>query len=333
MRRLLFSLLVLAIAGTARAQDAAPPEQLVVVVVGAEGSEEYGEMFREWAANWQQACETGGAMCETIGLDESEGEPTDRERLEKLLAKGDALAARQLWIVLIGHGTFDGKVAKFNLRGPDIAASELGDWLKQVTLPTAVVNTSSSSAPFLQALSGENRLVVTATKSGHESNFARLGGPLSEAIADPSADLDKDGQVSLLEAWLTASREVAEFYESDARLATEHSLLDDNGDKLGTPADWFRGIRATRRAKPGSALDGLRAHQFHLIPSAREASLTAEQRDRRDELERGIESLREEKETLGEEVYYEQLEKLLLELAEVYEVTKEQSDVDAASAP
>src|SRR5690606_10990909 len=158
------------------------------------------------------------------------GEPTDRERLEQLLAKGDTLATRQLWLVLIGHGTFDGKVAKFNLRGPDIAASELGEWLKQVTLPTAIINTSSSSAPFMHALSGENRLVVTATKSGHESNFARLGGPLSEAIANPAADLDKDGQVSLLEAWLTASREVAEFYESDARLATEHSLLDDNGD-------------------------------------------------------------------------------------------------------
>ncbi len=319
MKRLLYSLLVIAIASAAHAQDAAPAEQLVVVVVGAEGSEEYGEMFRAWAGNWQQACDTGGATCVTIGLEDQSGKPSDRERLEKLLAKGDTLATRQLWLVLIGHGTFDGKIAKFNLRGPDVSASELAEWLAPLTLPTAIVNTSSSSAPFMQSLSGENRLIVTATRSGHESNFARLGGPLSEAIADPSADLDKDGQVSLLEAWLTASREVAEFYESDARLATEHSLLDDNGDKLGTPADWFRGVRATRRAKPGTALDGLRAHQFHLVPSAREVALTPDQRDRRDELEHGIESLREEKEKLGEEVYYERLEELLLELAEVYD--------------
>jgi hypothetical protein len=34
---------------------------------------------------------------------------------------------------------------------------------------------------------------------------------------------------------------VAEFYEADGRLATEHALLDDNGDSLGTPADFFRG--------------------------------------------------------------------------------------------
>lgn len=301
-----------------QADDQTPPEQLVILVVGAEGNAEYGEMFREWAYNWQAACETGGAECLAIGLDPPAGEGTDRETLQQLLARGESLATRQLWIVLIGHGTFDGKVAKFNLRGPDLAAADLAEWLKPITLPTAIVNCASSSAPFLQALSGDNRLVITATRSGHEANFARLGGPLSQAIADPSADLDKDGQVSLLEAWLTASRQVAEFYAADARLATEHSLLDDNGDQLGTPADWFRGVRATRRAKADAPLDGLRAHQFHLIPSPREAALTADQRDHRDKLEQQLEALREEKADLSEEDYYTQLEQILLELAEIY---------------
>ena len=87
-------------------------------------------------------------------------------------------------------------------------------------------------------------------------NFARLGQYLAEAIADPRADLDKDGQVSLLEAFVTGSSRVEEYYRTHSQLATEHALLDDNGDKLGTPASWFRGVRATQRAKDGATLDG-----------------------------------------------------------------------------
>jgi hypothetical protein len=137
-------------------------------------------------------------------------------------------------------------------------------------------------------------------------------------IADPSADLDKDGQTSLLEAFLSASRQTAEFYSSASRLATEHALLDDNGDGLGTPADFFSGVRAVRSAKEGAALDGMRAHQVHLTPSIQERELSDEQRARRDELERQIEALRAAKSQLTEDEYYRRLEVLLVELARIY---------------
>ena len=141
-----------------------------------------------------------------------------------------------------------------------------------------VIHCGSASGPFLNRLSGENRVIVTATRSGDEQNYARFGQYLAEAIADPRADLDKDGQVSLLEAYLSASSRVDEYYKTHSQLATEHALLDDNGDRLGTPADWFRGVRATRRAKDGAALDGTRAHQLHLVPSDRERKIPAETR-------------------------------------------------------
>ena len=82
-------------------------------------------------------------------------------------------------------------------------------------------------------------MVVTATKSGNETNFAHFGQYLAEAITDPHADLDKDGQISLLEAFLTASKGVDEHYRTRSQLATEHALLDDNGDQLGTPRPGF----------------------------------------------------------------------------------------------
>jgi hypothetical protein len=87
---------------------------------------------------------------------------------------------------------------------------------------------------------------------------------------------------------------------------------------LGTPAAWFRGLRATQRAKDDATLDGTRAHQFHLIASDREQHMPAELRQRRDELELKIAALRERKDSLKESEYYDGLERLMLELARVY---------------
>jgi hypothetical protein len=227
----------------------------------------------------------------------------------------------ELWIVLIGHGTFDGKEAKLNLRGPDISASELNAWLKPFQRPLAVIDTTSSSAPFLARLAGPNRVVVSATRSGNQHNYARFGKFLAEALPDPKSDLDKDGQISLLESFLSASHRTAEFYKTEGRLATEHALIDDNGDGLGTPADWFRGVIATKQARDGAALDGPRAHQFHLVRSPAEERLSPEVRARRDQLELEISELRARKEKMAEGKYYQELERLLLELATLYERT------------
>ncbi len=307
--------LILTLCSLALAEPAEKP--CVLVVVGAPGSAEYTSQFRQWADQWRDAAKKASAESIRIGLD-AESTATDRDQLRDALA-AHAEGREPLWVVLIGHGTFDGREAKFNLRGPDLTDAELAGWLAPVKRPLAVMVCASSSGPFLNKLSGENRVVVTATKSGHEQNFARFGGYLAGAIGDPAADLDKDGQVSLLEAFLMAAGRTDEFYREHARLATEHSLIDDNGDKLGTPPDWFHGIRATRRAKDGAPLDGIRAHQFHLILSDQERKLPAETRRRRDELETAIAALRDEKPKLNADEYYKRLESLMVELARLYQ--------------
>ena len=228
-------------------------------------------------------------------------------------------SSEPLWLVFIGHGTFDGRQAKFNLRGPDVSATDLSEWLDGFERPLAVINCASSSGPFVNRLSAPNRVVATATKSGYESNYTRFGEHLAAAITDTAADLDKDGQTSLLEAFLAASARVAEFYDQESRLATEHALLDDNGDGLGTPSAWFRGVRAIRKAKDGASLDGLRANQFHLVRSPQDRNMPSGVRDRRDELELAVARLRERKGELEEEKYYARLEALLLDLARLYE--------------
>ena len=286
----------------------------MILVLGAPGTEDYGDKFDQWAESWKNACEKGGASFHLITKASGKKSPRDlfRERLVEA-AKGDSA----LWIVLIGHGTFDGRNAKFNLRGPDFSTGDLSGWLDSVDRPVVLVNSAAASAPFISALSGGNRVIVTSTRSGHEQNFARFGGYLSRNVGNHEADLDKDGQTSLLESFLVASREVADFYKKEGRLATEHPLLDDNGDRLGTPPGWFRGIRPVRKAKEGVP-DGYRAHQFHLVMSDFERSIPEPLRVERDRLELEVYRLRDRKDELKEETYYRQLEVLLRRIGRIY---------------
>ena len=141
---------------------------------------------------------------------------------------------------------------------------------------------------------------------------------MAESIGSLAADLDKDEQTSLLEAFLMASRRVVDFYKDEGRLATEHALIDDNGDGLGTPADWFQGVRAIKKAEKGESVDGRRAHQVHLISNAADQKLSAMQKAKRDELETAILNLRDRKSKLAADDYYRELEGLLLQMARLY---------------
>jgi hypothetical protein len=221
--------------------------------------------------------------------------------------------------VLIGHGTFDGRDARFGLTGPDFTAAELRQWLSPLSRPCVVVNCTSASGPFVETLSGPGRVVVAATKNGYEHNFCRFGEFFSSALDGLEADLDKDGQASVLEAFLLASRRTEEHYQTAGRLATEHAVLDDNGDGHGVRADQFRGVRPV---ESGAVADGVRANQIHLVPGAADRGLTHAQRQRRDELELAVVQLRSHKAEWPQDEYLVQLESVLTELALLYETAE-----------
>lgn len=298
----------------------AAPRASVIVIVGAPGELDYAAEFNDKVEIWRKIGTQAGVGLTIIGTDPI-AETSDRAKVQDLLAKETKDGGTELWIVMLGHGTFDGREAKFNLRGDDISATDLAEWLKPFTRPLAVIDTASASAPFMAKLAGPGRVIVTSTRSGNEQNYARFGKYFAEAVADPKSDLDKDGQVSLLEAFLGGAHRTAEFYKTEGRLATEHALIDDNGDGLGTPAEWFRGVRATRQARDGAAVDGTRAQQYVLVLSPAEQRLSPEVRARRDRLELQIAELRTTKEKMPEAAYYRELDKLLLELASLYNGT------------
>ncbi len=310
--RFLFTLATALLLGAiARAEDRAA----VIVAIGAEGDPAYAGVFERWAGHWETAAQSADGPVVKIGTDDAKDPAA---ALRAAIAANAGESVEPLWLVLLGHGTDDGKEPKFNLRGADVSVPELTEWLRPVRRPVVMICGFSASGAFLKPFSGAGRVIVCATRSGRENNFARFSGFLSEAIADSAADLDKDGATSLLEAWLAAARKTADFYKNEGRIATEHSLLDDNGDGSGTPADWFQGVRAVKRAKNNQPPDGPRAQQLHLVPSAADRALSPEAKTRRDALEAELGQLREAKASLSEGEYFAKLEAILVQIARIY---------------
>jgi len=296
-----------------------------VLVIGAEGSEEYATQFADWAEQWKQLARRKQATLSVIG-ESIDARHSDRELVEReLLRSPDSYSTT--WLILIGHGTFDGKSARFNLRGPDLSAEQLQACCDSITHPLAVLNCFSASGPFLQALSGENRVVISATKNGYEFYFSHFGKFLAATGSDSEADLDHDGQVSLLEAYLAACRQTEEYYLEQGQLATEHALLDDNGDQRGTQADQFQGLNHISESGDNSRLpDGHRAHQFAVNSLRPVPRISGAQKQQRDALEIKILELKQRKtEYENDDAYYRQLEPLMVQLARIYQQVDQHS--------
>jgi hypothetical protein len=303
--------------------------QTLIVVIGAEGTPEYGQQLLRWAGRLETAARSGdadtfrigGANATTTNVPKTDTKQTnDLETLLQILSEqGSVETAEPLWLVMIGHGSFDSRTARFNLRGLDLSADDLSEMCQNMKRPLAVICCFSCSAPFLNVLSGPKRVVVTGTKDGNQVQWSRFGDAFSNAFVSTDSDIDRDGQTSLLEAWLYASRRTADFYSEKGRLATEHSILDDNGDARGTRAELYDGFRPADTVKDPSTLDGRLAAKWHLIRSDEERMLTAEQRTQRDELETKLEQLKTQKGAMAEPEYLTAIELILLDLGKIYE--------------
>ena len=244
--------------------------------------------------------------------EEAEGKvrKSTRENVRAALASLRRRAAKDdvVLIVLMGHGTvLDGDGAKFNLVGPDLTADEWVDLVKPIAGHLVFINTTSGSFPFLRKLSGPGRIVLTATDAAAQQFETVFPEFFTKAFDEPGADLDKNKRVSIWEAFTYASARVHDWFDALGQLATEHPLLDDTGDGVGGEAD-------------NAGRDGALAQLTYLAPVVVVPTGNAELAGlvkRRAELETAIDDLRASKPTLTPEQYDLQLEKLLLELAQL----------------
>lgn len=296
----------------------------ILLVVGASGAQKYGDQFDAWMEKWNDVADRSEIPLKLIGRGDEDIK--DREQLKTVLEGIPRQGEEPLWIVMIGHGTFTRNIAKFNLRGPDVSAAELAEWLAPLQRPVVIVNCASASGPFVNRLSGNNRIIVTATKSGSEDNYAIFGQHFADAIASPESDLDHDDEVSVHEAFIRASAEVRKFYQAEDRIITEHALIDDNGDSKGTPASMFRGTRPNATAKDGSELDGKVAARVTMSPAGNRLVLTPEETRERALIEAQLDDLRADKSNISEPAYYQQIEPLMLRLAKIYQAAEQRAE-------
>lgn len=301
----LLLLFLIAASPLLRAQE----KRALLLVIGEPGNALYQDEFRRQAKVWQNLAAKAKINVNTIGLGDKP-EAGDRPALEKAIATLPKTGG-DLWLVWIGHGSFDGRSAKFNLRGPDIDATELAELIKPFHRRLIILNLFSASGPFIEPLAGKDRVVVSASRGG-ERNYSRLGEKLANSLDSADADLDLDGSLSLLEAVLHASAATQAFYDDAQRVAAEHAVIDDNGDGRGTGTDKFKGLRAD-----GPSPDGALAREIHFLDSGNDP-LSPEARDERTKLEAEIDALRQRKKELKEDDYYAELETLMRRMARIY---------------
>lgn len=298
----------------------------VLIVSGVSGEPALADAFFKQATSMMDALKTrfGVPDSDVVYLAETPTRDAARikaastkENIERELA---ALGARSkagdvLFVMLIGHGAGDDAAPKFNVPGPDIAAADFARVLDGVHGPiVAIVNASSASGGFVTQLSGPNRVVATATKSGMERNQTRFATYFVQAYAGDVADADKDGRVSVLEAFDYARREVARAYEGENHMLTEHAQLDDNGDRKGTAAPDAKSADGglARRTFLGGTAGSVAAVARAASNDPRVAVLERE----KDSIETRLDALRRQKATMDSTAYQKSLESLLVQLAE-----------------
>ena len=283
-----------------------------LTIAGLGGEPDYEQRFAMWAGEIEAILKSSGgdAKIETL-----KGPSATRANVRVAFQKiaNEARPEDALVVMLIGHGGDDGVEYKINLPGPDLSATELAALLDRV--PAArqlVVNMTSASGGAIGSLRKPNRVVITATKTGTERNATVFPRFWVEALRDPAADTDKNDTISALEAFHYAERKVAEYYESQKRLATEHPLLEDTGKGTGV------------RSPSAENSEGLRAAAFPLVRLGGAKSVAANPEkqklfEKKDQLEQQIDELKYNKATMAPDQYRKLLTALLLELAKTQE--------------
>jgi hypothetical protein len=291
----------------------------LLVLVGLAGDPEHGELFHKWGGELADAASRLGVPADHVAYlidqtQEGDKNVTGKATVEEIAKTFDRFAKQAtpedaVYVVLIGHGSYDGKTAKFNLPGPDISAADFNTQFRKLpTKKIVFVDTTSASGPFLNELSAPGRTIITATRNGAENFSTLFGGYFVDALTGDEADADKNRRVSMLEAFQFAKAGVQRAYEKEGLLSTEHALLDDNGDKSGSADPSTNGPdgKVASLLAIGSAAD---AAALPTDPKLR--ALVLEQR----ELEHSVESLRLLKESMDPAKYQSELEKLVTDLA------------------
>jgi hypothetical protein len=308
------SLFALLAAGTLGAPTAAWAQghRYALVVQGASGGEPHATRHRQWLDGLVASLKEKGfetprlvVLAEKPAAGElaatAENVRASLTRLGQQVQEGDFV-----FIMLIGHGSAEGADGKFNLVGPDLNVAEWAGLLKPITGRVAFVDTTAASFPFLKGMAAPGRVVITATNSNAQRFDTVFAGAFIDGLGAAAADADKDGRVSLLEAYAHATRLVKQHYEQAGTIMTERAVFDDTGEGVARDA-----------AVPGGAIGTIASLTYLDAPKAATSSNPEVHQllQRQQALTQQVDDLRRKRPTMTPEAYDEAFEKLIVDLA------------------
>ncbi len=225
-----------------------------LVICGHPGDAEHQTLFAEAVTKVRQGLTENFEFAEEhvavmFGVDPAE--PATLEFTTAGPATSEAVAAvvadlreklqpeDALWVIVVGHSHFDGRMVWINLPGPDVHQEDFGRLFRDLPCREQVFWLSTPASGYcLKPLAASGRVVVSATEADLEVNATLLAFALAEELlptADrPLADGDNDGLLTVLDLYLAVARNTVQRYLVDMLIVTEHALMDDNGDGRGT---------------------------------------------------------------------------------------------------
>jgi hypothetical protein len=290
-------------------------DRYALLVTGASGGEEYALKYQSWRNTLTALLRGPFAYPDdhiiVLAEREDRGVRTaTRDNVRAAVAELQRRAAPDdiVFILLTGHGTTGGEDdGKFNLVGPDLSASEWAALIAPIAGRVVFVDASSGSFPFLRTLAGRGRIVITATGSPMQEYETVFPEFFVKAFGDAAADADKNGKVSIWEAFVYGTSGVRKWFDERGQLPTERALLDDTGGGAGREADDPKGTDGAIAQVTFLRLDAP-------IAAPADSELGGLMR-RRVDIQGHIDLLRARKPNLPEADYQSELERLLLELA------------------
>jgi len=305
------------------ATNAAAQNRWAVIVSGASGGDKYAEQMTTWRNDLRTTLLNRYQFKPEfvkVFVDETaaSGEKGTAENVRKFFAELKKTSTKDdfVFIVLIGHGTFDGDVAKFNLVGPDMTAKDWTDMINGIQGRVALVDTTEASFPFMESLTAKGRVVITATDSAAQKYATVFPEYFVKAMKEASTDLDKNGRTSIYEIFAAASAAVKQHYEQRGQLTTERALIDDNGDGKG---------REASAEGPDGGIARIAYLDSEIVTANGNPELAALIK-RRQELETKAEEHKQLKGVMPDAEWNAQFEKLMLELAQVSAEIRKKSD-------
>lgn len=293
---------------------ASASDRYALIVSGANGEATYVEQYGQWRqaaslALMEKLGFEGGHIFTLFDGGDAEHASTAagvRRAVEQIRVK--MKADDVLLVLLIGHGSFDGTEAKFNLVGPDLSSGEWAALLKPIPGRIVVIDSTAASFPFLEKLAGPRRVVITATDSPMQRFDTIFPEYFIKSLTDPSADIDKNGRISVWEAFTAASMAVRRYYTQRGQLSTERALLDDDGDGVGREAG-------------GDGKDGSASSRLYLDADVTGALPTDEELlallQKRAALQIDLDDLKQRRQLMTPEEYQAEFERMMIDLSRV----------------